>query len=62
MPMEVFSQSERGRQALFYVDQARRKIENGEDAIPDLDTAIAVLRVEVGGLPESEIDIELRPS
>jgi hypothetical protein len=61
VPMSFYVQSPRGRQALAYVHCARRKIENGEDAIPELGAAITALRIEAGELPPDELDIEARP-
>lgn len=46
-----FAQSRNGTSALIYIEQARRHVQSGLDAIPALEAAIACLRVEAGELP-----------
>ena len=59
--MKQYVQSARGRQALAWIDYARREVENGKDAIPALDTAIAALRIEAGELSDADLDIDALP-
>jgi hypothetical protein len=43
--------SERRQEALAYIEVARRMINDGRNAIPELEAAIASLRIDAGDLP-----------
>jgi hypothetical protein len=51
MPLEHYVQSRHGSSALIYIEQARRYIQTGVDAIPALEAALACLRIEAGEQP-----------
>ena len=54
MPMQVYQLSELGKRAIELLEKAIGQIRDGEDAIPTICHAEAVLRVEVGELQPDE--------
>lgn len=55
MSMQVYQLSELGRQAIELLESAIGQIRGGEDALPTIGAAEAVLRVEAGELDAAEI-------
>ena len=58
MPLEHYVQSRHGNSALIYIEQARRHVQSGVDAIPALEAALACLRIEAGEQPADPALIE----
>jgi hypothetical protein len=54
-PLKVFRMGMWSKRALAYALQACGEIEDGTDAIPALDAAIAALRIEAGELDPDEL-------
>jgi hypothetical protein len=59
--IEVFKLSPRGEQALAWLDRARYLLACGTEVFVELDTVVAILRIENGELGEGEVPLEHLP-
>lgn len=56
MPMQVYQLSGLGKRAIQFLEKAIEQVRDGEDAIPTVCHAEAVLRVEAGELQPGDVD------